>query len=330
VGTGDVIARCIARHSVALDFVDHFRGAGARFDYDWESRWIRDEGYVGILGQAIADALKGNGLSPGDIDHSAIAIGMPGVATALTRAARLGESTLIDNQMATVGNSGAAYPLMLLVAALEKAKPGERILLASFGQGADVLVFEVTEAIIDLPARRGLSGWLAERREDTNYQRYLFHRGILEAETGMRAEIDHKQPGTTLYRQRKSVLGLVGGRCRETGVVQFPRSEVSIAQNSREVRTQEDYPMAELPVTIFSYTADRLGFSPDPPTYYGNIDFKGGGRMTAEFTDVMPEDVDVGREMRMVFRIKAKDELRGFTKYFWKAAPMPRAPGKGT
>ena len=33
------------------------------------------------------------------------------------------------------------------------------------------------------------------------------------------------------------------------------------------------------------------------------------------------EDIEVGAPMRMMFRIKAVDELRGFTKYFWKAAP---------
>jgi uncharacterized OB-fold protein len=41
--------------------------------------------------------------------------------------------------------------------------------------------------------------------------------------------------------------------------------------------------------------------------------------MFAEFTDVAAEDVAVGRAMRMVFRIRAADELRHFTKYFWKA-----------
>jgi hypothetical protein len=29
--------------------------------------------------------------------------------------------------------------------------------------------------------------------------------------------------------------------------------------------------------------------------------------------------------MRMMFRIKAVDETRGFTKYFWKAVPDYRA-----
>ena len=44
--------------------------------------------------------------------------------------------------------------------------------------------------------------------------------------------------------------------------------------------------------------------------------------MIAEFTDVSAEEVEVGKPMRMSFRIKAKDEMRHFTKYFWKAVPI--------
>ena len=58
------------------------------------------------------------------------------------------------------------------------------------------------------------------------------------------------------------------------------------------------------------------------------IDFEGGGRMISEFSDVSAEDVTVGRDMRMVFRIKAIDDQRNFIKYFWKATPV-RGAGKG-
>ena len=211
---------------------------------------------------------------------------------------------------------------MLLAAALEEAKPGDKILLVGFGQGADVLLFEATEALARLPARMGVKGHLARARKDTNYMRFLFHRDILNVERGMRAEADEKQPGTTLYRHRKAVLGLVGGRSAKTGAVQFPKTDISVSPNDRAQGDQEDYPLAEKRAKITTYTADSLGYSPDPPVYYGAIDFEGGGRLVAEFADCSPEDVEVGREVRMVFRIKAVDELRDFTKYFWKAVPV--------
>ena len=44
--------------------------------------------------------------------------------------------------------------------------------------------------------------------------------------------------------------------------------------------------------------------------------------MIAEFSSVSEEDVEVGRDMRMVFRIKARDDQRKFVKYFWEATPV--------
>jgi len=114
---------------------------------------------------------------------------------------------------------------------------------------------------------------------------------------------------------------LIGGRCTKTGTVQFPKTDISVNPNSREAHTQEDYPLAERTAKIVTYTADSLTYNPDPPGYYGMIDFEGGGRMVAEFTDASADDVEVGCEMRMVFRIKAIDERRDFKKYFWKATP---------
>jgi uncharacterized OB-fold protein len=54
---------------------------------------------------------------------------------------------------------------------------------------------------------------------------------------------------------------------------------------------------------------------------YGTIEFHGGGRLMTEFVDLDESGLDVGSLVRMVFRIRAFDERRGFTKYFWKATP---------
>ena len=322
VGQGEPIARFLGAHSVTVDFVDHFRSNGADFDYGWESRWIRDEGYSGIVGGAIADALTHFGVEAAAIDHFVAPISVRGVPEALAKKAGIRADAIADTLSATVGDSGVAHAFLLLAATLEAAKPGETILLVGFGQGVDVLLFETTAALAALPARRGVEGSLSRAARDENYQRYLFHRGLLDLERGMRAEHDQKQPGTTLWRNRKAVLGLVGGRCTKTGTVQFPKSEISVNPNDHAIGTQEDYPLAEKRARIVTYTADSLTYSPAPPSYYGMVDFDGGGRMTIEFTDTAPEDVEVGREMQMMFRIKGVDEMRDFTKYFWKAVPV--------
>lgn len=327
VGSGNLIARFLGSHSVTIDFIDHYRASGVDFDYAWESRWIREEGYLKIAAEGLKDALAKFGMAGKDIAHCAIAICAAKAGEAIAKKAGLAPETLIDPMVAQVGDTGVGHSSLLLAAALEKAKPGEKILVLDFGQGIDVLLFEATAALADRPARPGVAGALTRGVADENYMRYLFHRGLLPLERGARAEFDQKQPASTLYRNRKAVLGLIGGRCTRTGSVQFPKSEISINPNDHAVGTQEDYPLADRPALILTCTADTLTYTPDPPNYYGAVDFEGGGRITVEFADVDGTDIDVGQPMRMVFRIKAVDELRHFNRYFWKAAPAANHSG---
>jgi 3-hydroxy-3-methylglutaryl CoA synthase len=323
LGQGDVIAEFIGSHSVTVDFVDHFRAAGSRYDYGWESRWIREEGYLGIMANAVAQGCARMGIDPAAVTHAILPVAVRGVPDAIARRTGLSAGAIVDPLVQGIGNSGAAHPLLMLTYCLETAQPGDLILLSGFGQGCDVLFFRATARIGGVRPRNGVSGWLARRQQDDNYLRYLSVVGELDIERGMRAEADNKPQLTALYRNRKTVFGLVGGRCTRTGTIQFPPSDISVAPNEKAYGTQEDYPLADRPARILTYTADLLAYSPSPPSCYGMIEFEGGGRMAAEFTDVPDlEAVAVGRPMRMMFRIKAIDEPRGFARYFWKAVPV--------
>ena len=168
---------------------------------------------------------------------------------------------------------------------------------------------------------RGVTGSLADRQEESNYLKFLFFNDLVEWDKGMRAEKDNKTALTTLYRNSDMILGLVGGRCTETGVAQFPRTRISVAPNKPAVDTQEPYRFAERRARVLTWSADYLTFAMAPPNHYGMIDFEGGGRIFMDITDVEPGDVDTGLPVRMVFRIKEVDERRGFKRYFWKATP---------
>lgn len=320
VGPGDGIAAFIGAASTAVDFVDHFRAAAAEADYDWESRWIRDEGYARIVPKTVAEALSGAGLAAGDVDRFVMGAPMKAVNAAVAKACGIRAEAICDPLASVMGEAGTAHPLILLAHALETAAPGEIVLVVGFGQGCDALLFRATGEEAARPAM-GVSGWMKRRAAEANYFKYLAFNGHLALERGMRAEFDQKTALTALYRNRKAVLALVGGRCTKTGTVQFPKSTVSVAQDTRAVLTQEDYPLADLGASILTYTADRLTFTPDPPAYYGAVTFEGGGRITMDFADVDDGGVEVGMPMRMMFRIKAVDQTRQFIKYFWKAVP---------
>jgi hydroxymethylglutaryl-CoA synthase len=321
LGPDDGIARLIGTHSVSVDFVDHFRNSGSEFDYGWETRWVREEGHAKIAGAALTAALAAMGCKGAEIAHFIAAIPAKGAGAALAKKAGIPAEAVRDDLSAVLGHAGSAHPLVMLAHALEQAKPGEKLLVLGFGQGADILLFEATGAIAQHGAQGGVSAALGRGVKEDNYLKYLAFTGHLQMELGKRAEFEQKPVLTALYRNRKAVLALVGGRCTQTGTVQFPRSEISVNQNEAAIGTQEDYPLADRPAKIMTYTADSLTYTPDPPSYYGMVEFEGGGRMMAEFSDTGGESVFVGAPMHMMFRIKATDERSGFIKYFWKAVP---------
>ena len=141
----------------------------------------------------------------------------------------------------------------------------------------------------------------------------------------MRGEQDRKTALSTAYRHRAAILGLVAGRCEVTGSVHFPPSRISYDQGQPLQDTQQPHKLAERRGQVLSWSAESLSFHRAPPHQYGQVDFEGGGRILMEFTDVAKGDVASGTEVEMSFRIKDIDELRGFTRYFWKATPVASA-----
>ena len=322
-GTENVIAKLVGHHSVSMDFVDHFRGEESEFDYGWEERWIRDEGYSKIVPPAIKAGLAACKLKGADITHFIMPSLMPAVPKLMAKMAGIGEGAVRDLLGASLGDTGAAHALVMLIDALESAKAGDKIMVVAFGQGVDILVFEVTAENAKLAKRKGLSGWMARRKEEKNYMKFLAFNDMLPIDKGMRAEFDKKTALSVLWRKRDMIYGLVGGKCKVCGTVQFPRSQVCVNPNCHAIDSQDPYAMAGLECAVMSFTADSLVYSPDPPGYYGMITFPEGGRFMADFTDSDKDQVKVGAKMRMTFRIRDNDTMRGgFKRYFWKAAPV--------
>ncbi|MGH6876321.1 MAG: OB-fold domain-containing protein, partial [Rhizomicrobium sp.] len=322
LGENDPIARDLGTHSLTVDFVDHFRGVGEDFDYGWEERWIRDEGFARIVPAAILSLLQKTNTQGAEIAHFILPCPFARLDQQLAGRCGIDPSKVRDNLAGQVGDTGAAHALLMLAHVLETAKPGEKILAAQFGQGCDAVLFEATEAIATLPKRAGVSGSLARRKEETNYLKFLAFNGLIQLEKGMRAEIDRKTALSVLYRKNDMLAGLVGGKCRICGTAQFPRTRVCVNPNCNAVDSQEPYSFAEREGTVLSWSADFLTYSMAPPSHYGMITFAEGGRFMADITDVDQGQIDTGSKVRMMFRIKDFDEKRGFRRYFWKAVPV--------
>jgi 3-hydroxy-3-methylglutaryl CoA synthase len=322
IGSEDVLADWIGGAVTTADFVDHFRGEGEEFDYSWEERWIRDEGFAKLVPPTIERALKSAKVGGGDVTHFILPSVFKGVPESIAKKLGVKPEAVRDSMSATIGEAGCAHALLMFAHALETAKEGDVLVVAQFGQGCEANVFRATKKVETWKPQRGVSGWLANRKEETNYMKFLVFNDLVEWDRGMRAEKDNKTALTTLYRANDQILGLVGGRCKETGTVQFPRTRISVNPNAPTVDTQEPYKFAERAASVLTWSADYLTYAMSPPNHYGMITFEGGGRIFMDITDVEPGDVDSGVGVRMAFRVKEKDDRRGFTRYFWKAVPV--------
>jgi 3-hydroxy-3-methylglutaryl CoA synthase len=319
LGGDGVVARCVASHSVSVDFVDHYRGQHHEFDYEWEERWIRDEGYMKIVPQAVSALLEKAGVEAEAIDRFILPASLRGVPAGVAKRLGIRDEAVADVLQGRCGDTGAAHAVLLLVKALEEAGPGERILVIGFGQGCDAILLETTDAIAGARPGRGVNGCLDAGAAEDNYNRFLSFNNIVEKDFGKRAEVDRQTALTALYRNRKMLTGFIGGKCERCGTVQFPKERYCVNPNCGALDSQADHPMADTPGKVNTYTADSLTFSPDPPTYFGMVQFDGGGRLMVDFTDVDRDSFDIGAPVRMQFRIREFDEERGFRKYFWKA-----------
>jgi 3-hydroxy-3-methylglutaryl CoA synthase/NAD(P)-dependent dehydrogenase (short-subunit alcohol dehydrogenase family)/putative sterol carrier protein len=325
VGGQGVIAEYLGSYSVAHDFVDHYRAADRKFDYMWEERWVRDEGYSKIIPQAVTGLFKKLSITMEDVDSFVFPCFFKTEHRNIARKLGALAEKVVDNLHGVCGETGAAHPLVMFIHALEKAKPGDRILLAGFGQGCDALYFRVTENIRKLSARNGIKGCLENKKTTDNYLKYLKFRDLIQTEMGIRAEAPTQTAMTVLWRRRKMLLGLVGGKCTRCGTPQFPKMSICVNPECRAVDAQEDHEFSDKKAFIKSFTGDLLSVSVDPPAVYGMIQFEGGGRLMADFTDCELGDVRVGQPVALSFRRRYLDRERGFVGYFWKAVPVPGA-----
>ena len=333
LGRDKVLARYLGATSHTTDFVDRFRPRDANEDIHsdtnqdihWEDRWVREEGYLKIIPETVRALLGKLGMSADDVHHLVIPVAMPGVAAAAGAAVGIPGDRVTDNLSGVCGDVGSAYSLLLLISALERAQPGERILVTAFGQGCEALLFEATGELAAARAHlHGTGAALSRRLVEANYLRHLVAAGQLAVDTGLRGAAQGATPLSVAYRERRALLGFTGGRCPACGTLQFPRAERCVNPGCHAGGPQDAVSFAERTARILTWTADRLAYTPRPPLRYGMVEFDGGGRVLMEFADVGEQPLDAGMPLRMVFRLRRPAPKLGYRSYFWKAAPLVR------
>ena len=327
LGEDDVIATVEASYSIYVEFSGVWRASTDAFPRSWEDRMVLDTGYSALLPEVITGVMDKCGLKASDFAR--VVCYAPTDVRAHTRLGRnLGfdPAQLQDSMFLTLGNTGTALAMMMLVAALEESKAGDKILFASYGNGADAFVLEVTGAIEKVRDRRGIKAHLASKKVLANYEKYLRWRELVPMEAAQRPELAPTSI-SALRRDRKEVLGLYGVKCKKCGAPQYraPASAGGRTPSRICVMCQakdefEDYRFADKRARVFNFTHDNLATTPDPPATNLIIDFEGGGRGMFDMTDRDPEKVEVGMPVEMTFRKLFFD--RGIHNYYWKARPI--------
>jgi 3-hydroxy-3-methylglutaryl CoA synthase len=324
VGNKNVIAEIQDSYSISDELAGTWRSDGDTFVRSWEDRMVLDEGYSKLLPEVMSGLMKKRGLSPKDF--SKVVFDPPGDPRRHARVAAelgFGAAQVQDpfSLFMNVGLTGCAMAPMMLVAALEEAKPGDKILFAGSGNGADAFVLQVTDAIQKLAERRGLKRHLESKTVMANYIDYLRWRNLVPQEASSRPEKQHIRL-SAIWRERKQLLGLWGVKCRRCGTPQYDNGAattgpIRICAVCQAQGDFDDYNFARRKATVFSFTQDNLAAVVDPPASVVLVEFEGGGRAFFDLTDRDPAKVEIGMPVEMTFRKVHFD--RGISNYFWKA-----------
>jgi hydroxymethylglutaryl-CoA synthase len=317
IGGSHVVAEIEAGYHLTSEFIDVWRLETDRLPRSWEERFILDEGYEAHMKKAFNAFLKAQNAKGKDFTKAAFYAPNARSHQAVVKVLGLDPKTQVEEPLFdSVGNTGAALAPMVLVAALEGAKPGDKILLGNYGDGADAHALLVTENIAKMKDRRGIKTCLKSKVMLENYGKYLTFRNLMPSE-----ETPMTRPRTSLtamWRDRNWVYRCHGHHCKKCDKTQFPLQKRCMYCQAEE-KFLEEVPLADRRGVLFTYSMDERTAVVDPPNVLAAVNLEGEVRIFSQMTDRDVKNIRVGMPMELTFR-RIHDAL-GVHNYFWKCRP---------
>ena len=318
VGQDGVAAEFAGFHTITENMLDNWRSSGDAFVRSWEDRFATEEGLERIVSDAFDGFLEKYQIARDDISRVALYAPDARRHARLLRRLGLGPQQGQDPLFGRLGNTGSAFPLMLLVAALEAAGPGELLLTVSYGDGSDVLAFRTTELVKQAPTGcGGLGAYLSSRAVLKSYEEYARWREVWLTDDASRRPAPSSPSVSAMWRESNKNLRLYAGRCNPCGYVQYPPQRVCV--NCRAMDDYSPLRLSDRPGELFTYSMDYIAGAVDTPLVVSVVDFQGGGRIICMLTDRELGEVRVGMPVEMSFR-KLR-VVNGIHNYYWKAVP---------
>lgn len=309
----EVIATVEDSHSITHEVMDVWRLSGEPFVNVEEDRFIEEEGYLKTVEKAVSELMRRHGLRAQDF--AKVVFYAPNLRAYRSIAGRLGfNSDQMQNALVgNVGNTGTAYALMLLVTALEEAKPGDKILLATYGDGSDVFILQATDHINK--GGRGATAYIQSKKVINDYRRYAKWRRIIPVDKG-RSVLIPKPSLKEMMRRQEETVRMYGSKCKVCGTIEYPPQRVCTKCYAKD--QFDKLRLSDKRGEIYSYTVDYAAGGLEPPIVT-ITDIEGGGRAFCILTDASPDEASVGLSVEFSFR-KSYQEI--IPEYIWKARPI--------
>jgi len=316
-----VIAEQAGSYTITENMMDTWRSAGDQFVRSWEDRFAIEEGLERIMGEAVSGFIEKEGVSVKDV--AKLALYSPDARRHGQLARHLGfqPEQVQDPLFGRMGNTGAAFPLMLLAGALEDGSPGQLLLTVAYGDGSDVLGFRTTSKVGERGHGLGVSGFLDSGQVLDSYETYAKWRNVWLTDSSSRRPDPQSPSVTALWRESDQNIKFHGGVCNQCGYVQYPPQRVCVECQSRDDSTP--IRLSDKLGTVFTYSLDYLAGTVDTPLAVVVVDFEPGGRVLCMMTDREVGEVQIGMPVQMSFR-KLR-VVNGIHNYYWKAVPLRRA-----
>ena len=316
-----VIAEQAGSYTITENMMDTWRSAGDQFVRSWEDRFAIEEGLERIMGEAVSGFMEKEGVSVKDV--AKLALYSPDARRHGQLARHLGfqPEQVQDPLFGRMGNTGAAFPLMLLAGALEDGSPGQLLLTVAYGDGSDVLGFRTTSKIGERGQGLGVSGFLDSGQVLDSYETYAKWRNVWLTDSSSRRPDPQSPSVTALWRESDQNIKFHGGVCNQCGYVQYPPQRVCVECQSRDDSTP--IRLSDKLGTVFTYSLDYLAGTVDTPLAVVVVDYEPGGRVLCMMTDREVGEVQIGMPVQMSFR-KLR-VVNGIHNYYWKAVPLRRS-----
>lgn len=323
MGSGDdVIARFVDACSLSMEAYDMWRDQDEKIVRYWDVRFATSEIYQPLVLDSVKGVLRKTGLTPADFSrvvcyaheerHSTAALTKLGFTREQIQPALYGE----------IGNTGSAAAPLMLAAALDEAKAGEKILYVSYGDGCNAMVFETTPQIENYTPAHTIRSLIDCKDNTLPYGKYLKWKGFLLCEPQRRPEQERSSLPDYLRGSKKN-NAMYGSVCTKCGTPHYPPQRV--CANCRSVDEMADYRFIGKKARLRTFTLDGVALSLDSPNNLVVVEFEGGGKMMTYLVECAKEDIRAGMPVQLTFR--KMFHAGGVNTYFWKVVPCRETEG---